>query len=505
MVKFAQIIKLCYNMQEMKLKYIKHNVSLFGLLVGVLTITGMGLAERGMMAPKTEAAFARKQPERSYAAPVAVAPVPNTALYRQAKRLRTRIQRLSMSAPPLDALAHALAMRRELLTHSVNVQLEADDGKELAAWTVSLHRYPTWLTGNFSMNRADFTIDQHRIESYLRENPPEEVLPPVNTVISDIIMPEEGAKEPLRVKTEGIAKSGYTFDAKQTAHLLAASLYQGSESLSVPVTLTPGRVINTANLDLGNLELLASGLSNFQGSISGRVANVKKGLSERVNNVLVAPGETFSFNSTLGSMTASAGWYEALGIFEGDQLRPVTGGGICQVATTVYRAILNAGLPVVKRKAHSLYVVYYEQHGFGLDATIYPGQQDLTFLNDTGNYILVQSYYDGFDATVNFYGTSDGRSVVMEGPYFTANAPEDLLEDGRKVRGNEIAWIRTITHSDGTTAKETIMSRYKFLPKNVVSKHVELQRTAALPQEEPTHTAASDLLSETHTGESPIN
>ena len=164
----------------------------------------------------------------------------------------------------------------------------------------------------------------------------------------------------------------------------------------------------------------------------------------------------------------------------------------------MYRAMVNAGLPVEKRKEHSLFVVYYEKYGIGLDATIYPGQQDLTFKNDTGNYLLIQSYYDGFEATVNLYGTPDGRTVALEGPYFSANAPEHIKVKDRALKANEVAWTQKITSADGSVQENTIVSRYKVLPKSVVAKHVEEQKVAQdkSRESEPVHAAAADLLSD---------
>ncbi|MBI3332419.1 VanW family protein [Candidatus Peregrinibacteria bacterium] len=480
----------------MRRKNKKHNLSLPSLfLLAVAVITAMGLAERGVIPAKSEAAIFGTHVTPKKRASFAQRSVPNTALYRQAMRLRRRIARHTFVTPSVHALARALGERRKLLTRSVQVTLTASDRKEFPTWTVSLHRYPTWLKGNFSPNDATFRVDRQRIAGFLAENPPEEILPPSDAVLLEILEPEAKGK-PMRVKTEGVAKAGYHLPVKGAAELLAASLTHGLAEVTLPLTPAAGRIVNASFEDLGSLELLASGRSDFRGSVPGRIANVKKGLSERVNNVLVPPGEVFSFNSTLGPITAKAGWFEALGIFNGDELRPVTGGGLCQVATTVYRAIVNAGLPIEERRAHSLYVTYYEKYGFGLDATIYPGQQNLTFRNDTGNYILVQAYYDGFEATVNFYGTSDGRKVALDGPYFTANAPEGLTINERALYGNEIAWIQTITRADGTEYKNTILSRYKLLPKSVVAKHVELWRTASAAKEESTHAAAPDLLTD---------
>ena len=127
---------------------------------------------------------------------------------------------------------------------------------------------------------------------------------------------------------------------------------------------------NTLVNDLGVKELVGSGYSTYSGSIENRVFNVSHGAS-KINGVLIPPGETFSFNKTVGDITAATGFKQAYVIKSGRTVLD-DGGGICQVSTTLFRAALNAGLPIVNRTAHAYRVGYYEQ-GFppGIDATIY--------------------------------------------------------------------------------------------------------------------------------------
>ena len=158
-------------------------------------------------------------------------------------------------------------------------------------------------------------------------------------------------------------------------------------------------------------------------------------------------------------------------IKNGKDLVPIAGGGICQVATTVYRAALNAGLPVTERASHSLYVSYYEKYGVGIDATIFPHSQDLTFVNDTGNYLLVQAYSREFEAAVHVYGHSDGRAVTLRGPYFSTSASSVMEQLQRTLRNNEIAWLQTVRSVDGSEATNVIFSRYLEIPRRLRSEY----------------------------------
>ncbi|MDP7477109.1 MAG: VanW family protein, partial [Candidatus Peribacteraceae bacterium] len=171
-------------------------------------------------------------------------------------------------------------------------------------------------------------------------------------------------------------------------------------------------------------------------------------------------------------------------IFNGGDLEFAPGGGICQASTTVYRAIVNAGFPVMERRAHSLYVSYYKKHGVGIDATIYPGSQDLVFLNDSDSPLIIQAYNDGTDATVNIYGSPDGRSVELNGPYFASTAPDGYLYKGRRIMETEIVWSQQVTYPDGSKKDYQIGSRYKTLPKSVAVEFETEQNvfTAAPPE-----------------------
>lgn len=172
--------------------------------------------------------------------------------------------------------------------------------------------------------------------------------------------------------------------------------------------------ITTENINsFGIKEHIASGYSEFHGSIPGRIHNVALAAS-RLNGVLIAPGETFSFNKTIGDISAATGYQSAYIIKDGRTMLG-DGGGVCQVSTTLFRAALNAGLPIVERHAHAYRVHYYEEAGYkaGLDATVFSPSVDLRFTNDTPSHILIQTKIDITNMTLLFdlYGTKDGRDV----------------------------------------------------------------------------------------------
>jgi vancomycin resistance protein YoaR len=179
--------------------------------------------------------------------------------------------------------------------------------------------------------------------------------------------------------------------------------------------------------DLGIRELVAVGESYFTGSSSARDSNIRLGAS-KFDGVIVAPDETFSFNEHLGDVTLEAGYDESYVII-GDRTVPGVGGGICQVATTAFRAAYFGGYPVVERWPHAYRVGYYELGGFGpgFDATIYSPLVDFRFRNDTPHHILIRTEVDAAQARLRFlfYSTGDGRRVEQIGPEWGEAIPPE--------------------------------------------------------------------------------
>ncbi|KKU56032.1 MAG: hypothetical protein UX79_C0037G0004 [candidate division WWE3 bacterium GW2011_GWB1_47_11] len=160
---------------------------------------------------------------------------------------------------------------------------------------------------------------------------------------------------------------------------------------SVELTMEPYGALNDAT-DYGIFALLGEGKSKFTGSIPARVHNLSLA-AERTSGILVPPGDTYSFNDS------------------------------------VFRAILNSGLPVIARYPHAYRVAYYElDQPVGLDASIFQPSLDLQFKNDTPNYVLVQASVDVADQSLSFkmYGTPDGRKVTVSQPVVTNQSPPPL-------------------------------------------------------------------------------
>ncbi|OGD61839.1 hypothetical protein A2160_00915 [Candidatus Beckwithbacteria bacterium RBG_13_42_9] len=234
------------------------------------------------------------------------------------------------------------------------------------------------------------------------------------------------------------ATDGHRLDQKQTIKQIIQAIEtieKGSEPKAtvelVVQTIKPEITTQQVN-NLGIKELIGKGESFFAGSIAGRINNINLA-SQKISGTLIAPGETFSFNQAVGEIDQAHGFQQAYIIKEGRTVLG-DGGGVCQVSTTLFRAVLNAGLPIEERRAHAYRVGYYEQNSpVGLDATVFSPTDDFKFKNDTSAHILIQTNFNPNQAKLTFelYGTSDGRKVTISVTriWDQAPPPPDLYQD----------------------------------------------------------------------------
>ena len=282
--------------------------------------------------------------------------------------------------------------------------------------------------------------------------------------------------ETKRVSAFKPSREGRKLDTDNTFKYLSDALSNkaGSKKITLPVEVTKPKIQTEDVNSLGIKELIGRGVSNFAGSIANRIYNINLTAS-KINGILIPLGETFSFNQTVGDITAATGFKQAYVIKEGRTVLG-DGGGVCQDSTTLFRAVLNAGLPVVKRTAHAYRVSYYEQ-GFppGLDATVFYPSVDFQFKNDTPSHILIQAYTTGVTLYVDLYGTSDGRVTTLSKSVVTNQTPPpaELRQDDPSLPkgevkqvdfpawGAQVSFSRTVTRGSETLIKETFKSNYK--------------------------------------------
>lgn len=168
-----------------------------------------------------------------------------------------------------------------------------------------------------------------------------------------------------------------------------------------------------------------------------------------INGYIIRPGEVFSFNNIVGERTPEKG-YKSAAIYVGEATVDGTGGGICQVASTIYYAALLADLEIVERTEH-MYLVDYVPPG--MDATIYWGSLDFKFRNNTEYPIRVNASVSGGQVHVTLVGTNTHPDYYIVMKYETISGPH-YGQDKYKVYSPEEA--RALGYSDG----EVIQTAY---------------------------------------------
>lgn len=148
-----------------------------------------------------------------------------------------------------------------------------------------------------------------------------------------------------------------------------------------------------------NLVLRAQFSTSYASSIDERKNNILIA-SKSLDNILIAPNEEFSFNKTVGERTEKRGYKNAKIIINGEFVDGI-GGGVCQVSTTLYNAVLLAGLKIIEYHPHSLAVSYVAP---SFDAMVNSGSADLRFINNTHNPVILSCVANGEFLSVKVYG-----------------------------------------------------------------------------------------------------
>lgn len=198
--------------------------------------------------------------------------------------------------------------------------------------------------------------------------------------------------------------------------------------LLIPVTDTSDVVTSPDFILAGNYT------TSFRSSGANRSNNIAVGAS-RLNNLIVMPGQTVSVSDTILPRTRANGYKEA-GVYLNGVHTTGMGGGVCQISSTVYNAVKNAGLTVTERKPHSMPVAYLPK---GQDAAIAAGSKDLKFRNDYSTPVVIRTDTAGKKLTVNVLVWNqelNGRSFKLwskqTGP-LSADAYFTTYQDGKEV------------------------------------------------------------------------
>ncbi len=269
-------------------------------------------------------------------------------------------------------------------------------------------------------------------------------------------------------------ESSLLVDWPALAEGLVDSFNSSSSTIALPLReVVPAVTLDKTN-DIGIATVLGYGTSDFKGSPAKRRLNISVGM-RTLNGLLIAPNETFSLIKALGEISAATGYVQEL-VIKGDRTTPEFGGGLCQIGTTTFRAVMGAGFPVVERRNHSFQVPYYFENGLsGTDATIYQPKPDFRFINDTKQFAMLETRMQGDKLTFVFWGTPDGRTasrtpvkVLSTSPappkktIETTEIPVGTVKCTEKAHpGASTIFTYVVTYADGIVKKQDFPSYYK--------------------------------------------
>lgn len=249
-------------------------------------------------------------------------------------------------------------------------------------------------------------------------------------------------------------------------------------SVEVGTAPMPGTLTFDEAMDAGIISTISSFTTEYtSGSgTENRNHNIHLASNLLSDSVARANGGTWSFNETAGECNADKGFLGAGAIIDGEY-EDAVGGGICQVATTVFNAVYDAGFPVPTRFNHSLYIASYPD---GRDAAVSWPDLDLVWKNDSPSDVLVRLSYTETSVTVTLYGVDPEYAVSTEvgeweegEKYKTKVEVDENLAPGTSYvktngsNGRKISVVRTVKDRNGTVLHEDLfVSNYD--PKNQV-------------------------------------
>ncbi|MBL8088173.1 MAG: VanW family protein [Chthonomonas sp.] len=199
--------------------------------------------------------------------------------------------------------------------------------------------------------------------------------------------------------------------------------------------------------------VMASFTTKFSASNRPRSSNIRLA-SSKIDGTIIMPGESFSYNETVGQRTIKNGFQEA-GVFVNGRHDTGVGGGICQVSTTLYNASLLANMPILQRRSHSLPVPYVP---VGRDATVDWGSADFKFKNDKDFPIAVSTFYKPGELTVRLLGVKDPTLKIE----FATGARKYWANGVRQVRDASLPLGKTVIEEKGSGGQSVTVYRLVY-------------------------------------------
>ncbi len=309
---------------------------------------------------------------------------------------------------------------------------------------------------------------------------------------------EEAVKTALKAKTESYGdkmqnatvkrvngafviteeKDGVVFNYEESAKLImdkVAGDWDDRASFKIDMVTQIEKAKYTKEMMEKVTDKLGSFSTNYSSSASGRKKNVKAGASF-INGSVIYPGETFSVHDAVTPFTYERGYAMAGSYLNGETVQSM-GGGICQVSTTLYNAVLRAELEITERHEHSMTVSYVQ---LSADAAISGTYKDLKFKNNTDTPIYIEGTANGSTLTFTIWGDEtrpSNRTISYVNEVLSSKAPKEVeepdptLEEGtRKVISKGHTGYKTklwkIIKVDGKQTDKVLVNTSNYMASN---------------------------------------
>jgi vancomycin resistance protein YoaR len=262
-------------------------------------------------------------------------------------------------------------------------------------------------------------------------------------------------------------QDGRTVQIDPTVAAIRTAILGATGKATIAATVTKAKVPTSDKSTIVIRDRLGLGKTPYAGSIPNRKHNVELAV-ERLNGALIPPDGIFSFNEATGAQTVANGYLQGFGIAlvggtasgEGQyKAVPSIGGGVCQVSTTVFQTVYQAGLPIEERNWHAVWLPSYGPPNsptgmIGLDATVDDQSGlDLKFQNTSGGWLALEATADGSWVTVVLRGVDPGWTVTNDDPVISNVVPADTKTVYEKTHDLPVGQTITLEErEDGFTA-----------------------------------------------------
>ena len=251
-------------------------------------------------------------------------------------------------------------------------------------------------------NLEDINSKQEYIEIPVINKIPEKIdIEKIHNEVYKEVQDAYYTKEPFTIHPE---VEGVDFNVDEAKSLLQ----EDKEEYVITLTITKPKVTTSQIGSEAFPDLLATYTTRYDASDTNRTTNLRIAC-QKINEKVVLPGETFSYNKALGERTVAAGYRNAK-VYENGEVVDGIGGGICQISSTLYNAVLMSNLEATERRNHQFVTSYTPA---GRDATVVYGQTDFKFKNTRTYAVKIKASISNGVATVSIYGIKEENEYVV--------------------------------------------------------------------------------------------